>query len=936
MDNIKKDIKQLYKITLYNIICIALMCLCLYEIEKFLKLIFQEVFDVHVGLNLNIDFLTIYSGFLALILPVAILIIERIENKDNAIISETYLKYTKIFPVVLYFVFNLLIFTIDKDQYFFIITSIISTIMIIYMYYKSFKMISDLIYEKKKINEVKEEIIARDLFEQTKHFSDNNLISNYKKYGIMVDKYDYLSLTDFRKYNIYPEKEYLIIEQYNYKVLNKIIKKLKRINSEYVNSIESNNLDNELKNEKKLNIVIMLSDIGSSTDKNRSWITIYYNKENKKDVNEIIKLLNDKIYITSEANNHLYIEMAYEEIQKECVESINSMSSILLTKSLNKYLDIYKNYVNEISDKIGEYSYETSYNQVNSFYRIRAYDFLNNIQKNIYDYSEMIMEKGNSKLMNSMIGFLYDMIIYSYSKRELLSIQHLYNTYNYLSECSLRLKNDTSFNKIKLEIFEFMRILKYDYNNVDKNFVHDALLICNKTVGNIIFNLSINDKEKFYKFYDKLMNFINDIKEDKEQVNPLYSKENKGYYDNLNDIYKNFICNVFAITSYIIHNSELTNEEVTRLLLCYKQFDYDDITEILIDTIDLNYNSKIYSWDLMETKKMDEDGFYSINTISYLIHLYCLLITRINVKTIKLKSNYQLSIQANNIINELNSIGKTEYISIFEKVIEDVKNKEKEYIRNTPISKLKIDQFKTKVIENYYKYNKLQLLFKETNNLKFVQRKKKGINFLGIRNIVDKTYFLDKTPNNRCIIWSNFEDGYANSFINSEEKKISLSLNEKSVYVDEKILNYLNGLTKFQLKKSILFSNYESIYNIIGYSNIKYNNESKNSNYANLFIVIKKEYIPVVIIDGIEDNNVYHVYKNQLGKLEKYINEFRIEVSDFYNNEKLLNKAMKETIKGLDLEGEAKKNHLLESVDLLLEEYFFYDDEKLISKKFDK
>ena len=116
------------------------MCLCLYEIEKFLKLIFQEVFDVHVGLNLNIDFLTIYSGFLALILPVAILIIERIENKDNAIISETYLKYTKIFPVVLYFVFNLLIFTIDKDQYFFIITSIISTIMIIYMYYKSFKM----------------------------------------------------------------------------------------------------------------------------------------------------------------------------------------------------------------------------------------------------------------------------------------------------------------------------------------------------------------------------------------------------------------------------------------------------------------------------------------------------------------------------------------------------------------------------------------------------------------------------------------------------------------------------------------------------------------------------------------------------------------------------------------------------------------------------
>ena len=936
MKTIKKELENLYKIKLYNIVCVTLICLCLLFLEKFSKVIFQEIFNIHIGLNLKIDFLTIYSGFLALILPVAILIIERIEDKDNAIISEAYLKYTRIFPVVVYFVFNLLIFTFDKDQYYFIITSIISTIMIIYMYYKSFKMISDLVYEKKKINEVQEDIIAKDLIEQTNHFSDKNLISNYKKYGIMINKYDYLSTSNFKKINIYPEKEYLIIEQYNYKLLNKIIKKLKEINYEYVTSVESNNSNDELQNEKKLNIVIMLSDIGSSSDKNRSWITLYYNEKTEKDIREITKLLSDKIYITSEANNHLYIEKAYEAIQKECVESLNSMSSTLLTRSLNKYLDIYKNYINEISDKIGDYSYEVSYTQVNSFYRIRAYDFLNNIQKNIYDYCEMITETGNSKMMNSLIGFLYDMILYSYSKRELLSIQHLYNTYSYLSECSLRLKNDTSFNKIKIEIFEFMRILKYDYNNVDKNFVHDALLICNKTLGNIIFNLSINDKEKLYKYYNKLMNFINDIKEDMEQVNPFYNEKTNDYYNILNDIYKNFICNIFAITSYIIHNSELTNEEVTQLLQCYKQFDYDDLTKILTDTIDLDYNSKMYSWDLMEMNKMDEDGVYSINTISYLIHFYCLLITRISVKTIKIKSNYQLSIQANNIINELKSINKTEYISIFEKVIEDVKNEEKEYIRNTPISKSKVDKFKTKFIENYSKYNKLLLLFKETENLKYVQRKKKGVNFLVIRNIVDKTYFLNETPNNRCIIWSNFEDGYANSFINSEEKKVALSLSKKSVYIDEKIMDYLNGLTKSQLKKSILFSNYESIYNIIGYSDIKYNNESESNDYANLFIVIKKEYIPVVIIDGLEDEYIYHVYKKQLGKLEKYIDEFRIEVSDFYNNEKLLNKTMEENINGLDLEGEARKNHLLESVDLLLEEYFLYDDEKLISQKFDK
>ena len=938
MSKIKKELKELYKINIYNILCVILMCLCIFVMIKFSRLFFQKILDIHIGLNLNIDFLNIYSGFLALILPVAILIIERIEDKDNAIISETYLRYTRIFPVVVYFAFNLLIFTLNTDQYYFIVTSIISTILIIYMYYKSFKMISDLIYEKKKINNVKEEIISNDLIEQTSHFSDNNLISNYKKYGIMISKYDYISTTNFHKHNIYPEKEYLIIEQYNYKILNKIIKKLKEVNNEYVISMESDNSKDELRNEKKLNIIIMLSDIGSSTDKNRSWITIYYNDEHKNDADDIIKLLTDKLYLTSEANNHLYIEAAYKAIQKECVDSINSMSATLLTQSLDKYLDIYKNYVNEISDKFGKYSYEDSYNQVNSFNRIRAYDFLNNIQKNIYDYAEMITEIGSSKLMNSLISFLYNMILYSYSKRELLSIQHLYNTYIYLNNYSLKLNNESSYNKIKLEIFEFMNILKYDYNLAEKDFVHDALLVCNKTLGQIVFNLSKTDMEKCYKYYEKTIKFINDIKEDLDQVNPLYSDKNKNYYTNLNDVYNNFICNMFAIASYIIRNPELTDEGITKLLLCYKQFDYNELTDILTNTIYIDYNNKTYSWDLMETSRLgDEDGVYSINTTSYLIHLYCLLITKINVKIIKLKSSYQLSVYADSIINELKKIGKQDYIGIFEQVIEDVNKEEKEYIRNNPISNSKVTHFKTKFRENYYKHNKIYLLFKETNNLKIVQRKKKGINYLGIRNIVDKTYFLDETPNNRCIIWSNFEDGYANSFINSEEKKIALSLNKKSTYVDINILDYLENLTKSKLKKSILFSSYEAVHNIIEYNNLKYNNDNNGSknNYADLFVLIKKEYVPIIVIDGLEDNYIYHVYNGELGNLEKATDEFKIEITDFYNNEKLLNKTMDEKINGLELEGDDKKNHLLESVDLLIEEYVLYDDTKLISRKFD-
>ena len=94
----------------------------------------------------------------------------------------------------------------------------------------------------------------------------------------------------------------------------------------------------------------------------------------------------------------------------------------------------------------------------------------------------------------------------------------------------------------------------------------------------------------------------------------------------------NYICNIFAITSYIIRDLESSHEDISKLLAYYNSFSCNDLTDILINSIQMDYNSEIYSWDLMETKNsFDDDCFYSVNTVNYLIHLYCLLITRKNV-----------------------------------------------------------------------------------------------------------------------------------------------------------------------------------------------------------------------------------------------------------------------------------------------------------------
>lgn len=54
MKTIKKELENLYKIELYNVVCVTLICLLF--LEKFSKVISQEIFNIHIGLNLKMIF----------------------------------------------------------------------------------------------------------------------------------------------------------------------------------------------------------------------------------------------------------------------------------------------------------------------------------------------------------------------------------------------------------------------------------------------------------------------------------------------------------------------------------------------------------------------------------------------------------------------------------------------------------------------------------------------------------------------------------------------------------------------------------------------------------------------------------------------------------------------------------------------------------------
>lgn len=938
-NRIKIISKNIYKIEIKNVIYILSISITFAVIFELVRNKLPNLLNIHFHFFVNVDYLTIYSCILGLVLPLAIMLIEKINNKLDYIVVETYLKNTMMFPFVIYFCVNLAILTILNEQYYFIFTSVISIGFILFMYYKSFKLLSDLRYEKEKIGETRFEIVNDDLQDQIKHFDNSNIIGQYLKFGIKVERYDYISIYNYKKINIYPVHDLRKIEQYNYKIIDKIVKKLKTINKDY---IEKNDLNNNIdkKEDIKPNIAIGLLDIGATIQKDRSCITIYYDYKSTKEAQDIISLLTDKVYITSETNNHFYIKANYEYLQNDCIKAINNSSSTLLSNSLNKYLDIYKDYIKGIRTNIGDYSYDVAYGQTHSIYELRAYEILKLISKDIRDYAQVILKQNNAYLMNELISFLDNMICYSYTNKELLSIQYLHSLYNYLNFQSMKLTdNKDSYRKIKLELFEFIGLVEYDINLDNMEFCKNVLLVCNKTISGVLFELSKENDKYFFQYLRKTFKFINDINDRLEQIQYSENESNIKMTKTCKEVLINYNCNFFATLSYVIINWEKKHKNLSDILDIYRNYDIEELTNILLDTIDKDYNDYTYSWSLLDDHDLDEaDGMWNVNTSSYLQHLYCLLLNRRDSNSIQFPLSYPLSTHSDTLIEEFEKLDNKILVDKINKLVSDINDEEKKYIRSTPISLEKISLFKSKFIENYYKNAKLYKILNATNNIIRVQKREKGNNYIGLNNIVDKTYFLPKMPNDRVIIWTNFEDGIADAFIRSEEKKYSKLLEENSDIADLDIFTYFKN-QNIKHNNYVIFANHSAIRNILQYSNISYNipdNIKYDGLESSYYFKNKDNYIPIYSINGLEEERVYLFNTSELGNMEKYCDDFEIDVKDFYDNNKLIEKFMTSKVNGLDLQGNERKNHLLESVNLYIREYVRFNDNKMKGIKFIK
>ena len=521
--------------------------------------------------------------------------------------------------------------------------------------------------------------------------------------------------------------------------------------------------------------------------------------------------------------------------------------------------------------------------------------------------------------------------------KELLSINYLYNTYEILMSQALKLTNDeSSYYKIKLNLFEFINIVEYGINLENKEFNKDVLLVCNNTIGKILYELSEKNDKYFFEFLKKGMKFINEVDINLRQVKHSKNDANIKITKIYEEILSNYKCNLFAILSYEISRWNKQKKDITNILEYYEKYDGSQLTDILLDTIDKDYNDKTYSWDLLDEKIFDDDFVGWSNTTTNLIHFYCLLLHHNKVK--RLPPNYTLSTYSETIKNELKKLNDQELIDVINDLENKIKEDEKNYIRSTPISLEKVKVFKDKFKENYYKNNTLDKIFKFTNNFIIENNKKDGKNYLGINNIVDKLYFLKEMPNGQNIIWNNFESSFSSAFINAEEEQYSSLLEKNSKLSKIEIMSYLNN-NDIDYSEYIIFADYLTAYSILQSANIisEIPNDIKyNGLQSTHYFKYNNNLIPIYSIEGLNEDYIYLFNINKLGKLIKLDEDFKIEIKEFLNNDDLIKKAMKSKINGLDLKGEERKNHLLESVNIIIEEYIRFDDTKIKGIKFNK
>ena len=119
-------------------------------------------------------------------------------------------------------------------------------------------------------------------------------------------------------------------------------------------------------------------------------------------------------------------------------------------------------------------------------------------------------------------------------------------------------------------------------------------------------------------------------------------------------------------------------------------------------------------------------------------------------------------------------------------------------------------------------------------------------NYLGISQILEKTFLLDKMPNDENIMFLDFESNFVECFINGEEKRYVKDVLQKLPELNDDIINVLNNLN--DIDNFIIFANYSFDYKLCDKIDFRYEYSEEYRSIDennNLYVLHKDILIPV-------------------------------------------------------------------------------------------
>lgn len=668
----------------------------------------------------NVPF-DIYLALSTLMIPLAIFVAQKVSDSRDFLTANVYMNQSHIFPMTIFQIVSFVsLFYIQNIIYYWLLI-IIYAIFISIMYIRTLRLFSDSIYFTKKLKEESKKIINDALnmhINSAENITKNEILPEC---GIYFENYHYENTDIYNKEYIYPPEDNLLIKELSQKDLNNLRNIMSQINigTEELSKINSKN------NMKTKKIIIFLQNEGFTTRIKTPIIKIFYNSTNKEvtDNLENIKNILYNLYKYEDYNLDIIVEKEIQEIETKCTASICNHSITELKNNLKIYVDFYKAIVDNISSNIDKnYTLEQVYKSTHSIYSFRGFKYFEYIREEIYNLCYNPNSLKNKFIFNEITSCIYEMLLYSYTQYELISFEYISNIYQSLTYLVNENKK-LDMNKIQLELFEILDYIYYELRNTrNENYQisKNMIILLNKVIVNIMFELATKDVERYHVFRKKFIEFISNLEQEiKKVVNSQHILEE------LQEILRHCSSNLFVMDSYLFEKHK--NDISIEIINFYKGKSFEYIILAFLNAHKLDFDS-IYHWDSWERYDiLNQDGAHFVNTGLYMNNLFCNICIKHNHVKFPIDRDL-VSFYKSSLKNTLMSLGcneESDLILKFENMLKKYDENGKKYLRETNISEDKKNDFIKKFLECYIRDNKLYNLMKKYNNTKIVNPSKR-------------------------------------------------------------------------------------------------------------------------------------------------------------------------------------------------------------------